>query len=73
MNQVVITGISPIDAIGLKHELDNMELILNKDYTWRYHLVKYDSLSLDEISEKHVVFEFTDPAMASFFQLKWTK
>ena len=69
---VTITSISAAEAIGYKIDLDRTGLVVDKDYTWRFQPVKYsDSFSSTPISESQVIFEFFDPATASFFRLKW--
>ena len=61
-----------MDAIALKLELDRAGLVVDQDYTWRFQPVKYrDGFSTAPMSESQVVFEFKDPAMASFYKLKW--
>jgi len=69
-NTVTLTKLSAFDAIKLKFELDAAGLIHNQDYTWTYHPIKYeDGWHIDS----HVHFEFVNAALASFYQLKWTK
>lgn len=71
---VVINKVSAADAIALKIELDQMGLVVNQDYTWEFHPVKYSNdFSMDQIADSYVSFEFLDPSMSSFFKLKWTK
>lgn len=72
LNALTITNISAAEAIGLKMDLDRGGLVVEQDYTWRFQPVKYtDGFSATPMSESQVVFEFTDPAMASFYKLKW--
>jgi len=53
-------------------DLDRGGLVVEQDYTWKFQPVKYtDGFSATPMSESQVVFEFTDPAMASFYKLKW--
>jgi hypothetical protein len=72
-NDVVIRNISAADAIALKIDLTNAGLIMDKDYTWRYQPVKYELNWSSESQASQVTFVFGDPALASFFRLKWTK
>lgn len=60
-----------IEAIGYKNELLQAGLHLNQDFEWYWHPSKYDVFSKTEIN--YVGFEFTDPKLASFYRLKWTK
>lgn len=74
MNSITITKISAAEAIALKADLDQSGLVLNHDYTWRFQPVKYNNdFSTYAVEESQVLFEFTDPAMASFYKLKWIK
>lgn len=69
---VTLAGVSSANALALKTELTNSGLVIGQDYTWRFQPVKYsDSFSSTLISESQVTFEFADPAMASFYRLKW--
>lgn len=69
-NRIVLMG-NAHDALILKNELLASGLSVDHDFTWCYVPLKYDGFAIDEPS--HVVFEFQDPAVASFFRLKWTK
>ena len=74
LNKVIITNISAADAMALKADLDQSDLIVNVDYTWRFQPVKYNyDFSMYAVEDSQVLFEFADPAMASFYQLKWTR
>ena len=74
LNQVTITKITAAEAMGLKADLDTAGLIVNTDYTWRFQPVKYNNdFSMYAVEESQVLFEFADPAMASFYKLKWTR
>jgi len=74
MNSITITKISAQEAIALKADLEQSGLVLNHDYTWRFQPVKYNNdFSMYAVEESQVLFEFADPAMASFFKLKWIK
>ena len=71
---VIITKISAAEAIALKADLDGSGLVVNHDYTWRFQPVKYNNdFSMYAVEESQVLFEFADPAMASFYKLKWIK
>lgn len=71
-NSVQITKVSAADAIALKIELAHAGLVVDRDYTWRFQPVKYsDSFSSTLISDSQVTFEFVEPAVASFYRLKW--
>ena len=72
-NLVVVTKVSAVDALALKNELTHVGLVMEQDYTWRYQPVKYDTWGSNKLQESQVIFEFIDPALASFYRLKWTK
>lgn len=73
-NTVIVTDLTPFDAIGLKYELEKAGLLDKRDFTWSYRPIKYDDGWSSEISYRsQVAFEFVNPALASFYQLKWTK
>ena len=74
MNSITITKISAQEALALKADLDQSGLVVNHDYTWRFQPVKYNNdFSMYAVEESQVLFEFADPAMASFYKLKWIK
>lgn len=72
-NSVIVTKVSAVDAIALKNELTHSGLAIEQDYIWRYQPVKYDTWGSNTLQESQVTFEFVDPALASFYRLKWTK
>lgn len=62
----------PVDvAIGLKNQLLISGLKIDVDFTWAYFHPIRDSYAYTEESPSKVIFEFKDPAMASFYTLKW--
>lgn len=73
MNIVTLTEISAYDALARKRDLDDAGLIFNQDYTWKYQPVKYSSWGCEPKDQSQVVFEFVNPALASFYQIKWSK
>jgi hypothetical protein len=62
----------PSTGIAIKNQLINLGLEINKDFVWRYHSAHYDSDGYQAVTPRQVVFEFTNPADATFFKLKWT-
>jgi hypothetical protein len=74
MNSLTIENVSASEALELKHELAQSGLVIVQDYTWQYHPVKYNhDWSTHPLEKSRVVFIFGDPALASFYRLKWTK
>lgn len=74
MNNLIIENITAAEAIAFKYDLDQSGLAIEQDYTWRYYPVKYNhDWSTQPLERSRVVFSFCDPALASFYKLKWTK
>jgi hypothetical protein len=74
MNSLTIENVNAAEAIALKYELAQSGLVLVQDYIWEYHPVKYNhDWSTNPLERSRVVFTFSDPALASFYRLKWTK
>lgn len=74
MSDVTIENITAAEAIALKHDLDQSGLVNTQDYTWLYRPVKYNhDWSTHPMERSLVIFSFRDPALASFYKLKWTK
>lgn len=59
-------------ALNLKDQLIADGLKLNHDFVWYYNPLKYDGFATMP-DDAYVSFQFQDPAMASFYRLKWTK
>ena len=60
-------------ALALKHQLDLDGLIVNQDYEWRYQKPVYDEFAWTNSEVSHVTFTFKKPALATFYQLKWSR
>mgnify|MGYP003348951582 CR=1 FL=1 len=60
-------------AMDLKRELDQAGLVVNQDYTWRYQKPVYDEFAWTDSEPSHATFTFQNPAMATFYQLKWAR
>ena len=69
-HSITIVDCTPGRAIELKNELAVNGLVNDKDFTWRFVPIKYEGFEIAE--QNHVVFEFADPVLASFYRLKWT-
>lgn len=70
---MVLSGNTAQQALWFKEQLTQDGLVLNHDYTWSYQPVKYNDWSMAPMEQSCVEFEFVDPALASFYRLKWTK
>jgi len=68
---IVLSNISAQQAVDYKKQLDIDGLVTDQDYTWSYRPVKYNGWA--PVDQSEVEFEFTDPALASFYRLKWAK
>jgi len=73
MHRVRIEHISPVDAIELKNQLLAADLIMDRDFVWKYTQATYDNDGYNAVTPKQATFEFQDPAMATFYQLKWSR
>lgn len=59
-------------ALAYKHQLDIDGLIVNQDYEWCYQKPVYDNFAWSDSDVNHVTFTFTNPALATFYRLKWS-
>ena len=69
MHRVILKGIDAAQAIGLKDQLLRDGLVIHEDFEWTYHPPQWDGFTQER--PKHTVFSFRDPALATFYQLKW--
>jgi len=70
-HELRIEHASPDDGIRWQIDLMTSGLVSEKDYVWRYVPSKYDNFGLYNSAPRAVVFEFRDPALATFYKLKW--
>ena len=73
MHTVTIEHIGPMEAVDLKNQLIAAGLRLSQDFEWEYCAARYDNDTYSAISPRMALFRFTDPAMATFYQLKWLR
>lgn len=66
---VTIADVDAWQAIELKNELTKAGLHQDADFVWGFRSAEYDGFTMNR--PRHVVYAFRDPAMASFFRLKW--
>jgi hypothetical protein len=69
MHRVVISNIGPTEVWQLKDQLIRDGLIMHEDFEWAYHPSQWDGFTKEH--PNHTVFSFRDPALATFYQLKW--
>jgi len=60
-------------AIDLKNQLLAAGLIIDQDFIWEYRQATYDNDGYNAVTPKQATFEFQDPSMATFYQLKWLR
>lgn len=70
-HELRIEQASPDDGIRRSRELQESGLVRDQDYIWRYQPSQYDNFGLYNSAPRAVVFEFRDPALATFYRLKW--
>jgi hypothetical protein len=58
-------------ALELVAELRQSGLVMDQDFVWQYQKSSYGEGN--EFVPASVTFEFLDPALATFYQLKWSK
>ena len=66
----MLLDVFPHEAIALKDQLLAAGLDQGKDFTWAYSSAEYDNFS-SAGRNRRTVFRFSDPAVATFYQLKW--
>ena len=66
---VVVENVSVADALTLRYSLVQDGLVIDQDFAWAYRQSEYDGFTMNRPA--HAAFAFCDPAMASFYSLKW--
>ena len=66
---VVLAGCYPTEALDHKQQLIEAGLMQDQDFVWAYRASEYDGFTMNR--DRHAVFAFRDPAVASFYRLKW--
>ena len=73
--EIVFEGATALQAMEMVHALQDAGLVMNQDFVWRY-MPKGVVVGADEdgfvLSGRGVSIRFRDPAMATFYQLKWS-
>ena len=73
MIEVVIEKQNANDIINIVCELRDQGFVQGIDFEFAYHGVNYDNWAEGITYKKHTVFRFADPAVASWFRLKYEK
>ncbi len=72
MHRVVFEHMNPMRGVELKNQLIADGLLHHTDFEWAYYAATYDNDGFSAVTPRMVIFEFSDPATATFYQLKWT-
>ena len=67
--QVVLLDIGALEAMARKYQLREDGLVIDQDFVWYYKKAEYDGFTMNQ--PRQAVFAFRDPAVASFYRLKW--
>jgi hypothetical protein len=57
------------DALDMKYGLLRDGLELDQDFMWEYHRSSWDDMT--GVNPSQVTFAFRDPALATYYRLKW--
>lgn len=72
MHKVVIEHMHPSAGIDIKNQLISQGFKIDQDFVWKYIGAHYDTDGFQAVTPRQVIFEFKNPADATFFKLKWT-
>ena len=68
---IAVTIINPTQALELRAELLGAGLVQDRDFTWRYCPPVDRYWESGESQDPRVEFSFTNPAVETFYSLKW--
>jgi len=71
MHPVVVLHVNAVRALELRDQVLSHGLIQDRDFVWEYTQASYDNDGYTAVTPRQVKFKFVDPAMATFFNLKW--
>ena len=57
------------DVLDMKFGLLRDGLVLDQDFMWEYHQSTWDDMT--GVDPSRVTFAFRDPALATYYRLKW--
>ena len=77
-SEVVIEGATAAQGMEMAWALRDAGLVLDQDFTWCYIPKAADPVTINEWSllgknVRKVIIGFQDPAMATFYSLKWQR
>lgn len=73
MHSVTVLHVNAVRALELRDEAQSHGLVQDQDFTWEYQQATYNNDGFSAVTPRQVKFNFEDPAMATFFKLKWIK
>jgi hypothetical protein len=83
--EVVFEGANASSGIAMAHELRSAGLTLDQDFTWHYipsgmvtlnntiALCYAEDYHEVQMQKKQVIIQFRNPALATFYSLKWQR
>lgn len=77
--EVVFKGANASSGIAMAHELRSAGFTLDKDFTWQYIPEGINTFTVSsyteeaQIQKRQVIIGFRDPALATFYSLKWQR
>jgi hypothetical protein len=69
MHRVILRDIALDEILKLRYQLICDGLVINEDFEWEWHPAVWDGFTQER--PRHTVFSFRNPALATFYQLKW--
>lgn len=69
--RVNISSVNVNQALEMVDQLRKSGLTMDEDFSWSYQKSNWDSAN--NIVPDSVTFYFQDPALATFYQLKWSR
>lgn len=66
---IIVSDIDANQALNFKYNLQESGLQDGEDFVWGYRASEYDGFTMNR--PRYAVYAFRDPAVASFFRLKW--
>ena len=70
--EIVFENTGSADGIAMFHQLQKDGLKLGVDFDWKY-MPMWSVTATDHTKGKAVILMFQDPALATFYTLKWQR
>lgn len=71
MTPVTIEHVNAVQALELRDQLLDAGLVQHVDFEWAYHQAVYDHDNFSSGVPRQVIFQFQNPTLATFWQLKF--